>query len=314
MISSVNNAPSMDLDGLVEAMRGWNLELYPLGDALGPSGLAVLGAEGFLAMRAEIGAPTKQRGGSPQGLRTFGLPDVGTQGTRWCGHEVGPEALTVFEPDGGFDATARAGFGVLLCSLSEKRLTDACADLDVPEPDLLLGRAARVFEYADDTLVTLRARLHQLLTGTEASDPDLLDHAAHEIASLLVQAAAAGRERRPRIDPRRSQRALDDALAAIHEEPRAPHSVRALCERTGASERTLRYAFQQRFGVSPRTYLQALRLNGARHELRAAEPALETVTRVAQRWGFTNSGDFAAAYARIFGEWPSESLQRAARR
>ena len=267
----------------------------------------------FLAMRVEIGAPTKQRGGSPQGLRTFGLPAVGTQGSRWCGHEVGPEALTVFEPDGGFDATARTGFGVLLCSLPEKRLTDVCADLDLPEPDPLLGRAARVFEYADDTLVTLRARLHQLLTGTEASDPGLLDHAAREIASLLVQAAAAGRELRPRIDPRRSRRALDDALTAIHEEPRTPHSVRALCERSGASERTLRHAFPRRFGVSPRTYLQALRLNGARHELRAADPSVETVTRVAQRWGFTNSGDFAAAYARVFGEWPSDTLQRAAR-
>jgi AraC family ethanolamine operon transcriptional activator len=88
--------------------------------------------------------------------------------------------------------------------------------------------------------------------------------------------------------------------------------VRALCERSGASERTLRHAFQQRFGVSPRTYLQALRLNGARHELRTAEPSAETVTRVAQRWGFTNSGDFAAAYARIFGEWPSDTLQQAA--
>jgi AraC-like DNA-binding protein len=33
---------------------------------------------------------------------------------------------------------------------------------------------------------------------------------------------------------------------------------------------------------------------------------------VAQRWGFNNSGDFAAAYARIFGEWPSDTLQQAA--
>ncbi|MBW2236916.1 MAG: helix-turn-helix domain-containing protein, partial [Deltaproteobacteria bacterium] len=78
-------------------------------------------------------------------------------------------------------------------------------------------------------------------------------------------------------------------IAAIHEQPRTPHSVRSLCERSGASARTLRHAFQQRFGVSPRTYLQALRLNGARHELRTANPSVETVTRVAQRWGFTNS-------------------------
>jgi AraC-like DNA-binding protein len=34
------------------------------------------------------------------------------------------------------------------------------------------------------------------------------------------------------------------------------------------------------------------------------------VTDVAYRWGFSNLGDFAAAYARRFSELPSTTLRR----
>jgi AraC family ethanolamine operon transcriptional activator len=219
----------------------------------------------------------------------------------------------VFDSAGDFRATAQAGFGAQLCSISDERLAGACAELGLPEPDHLLGRTAHVFECPADSLGILRTRLRQLASMAETSNPGALDHAANEIASHLVQAAAAGRELRPRIDPRRSQRVLDEALAAIHQEPQAAHSVRALCERIGASERTLRHAFQRRFGVPTVTYLRSLRLNGARRELRDADPSLETVTRVAQRWNFRNAGDFAAHYTRLFGERPSETLRRPAR-
>ncbi len=314
MIPQVKLEPGADLDPLVEALRGWDLELNPLGPARGPSSVSAVAGECFVAMRIEIGAATRQIGASPPGLRTFGLPEGSDEVTRWCGHAVGRRHLSVFDSAGDFRATARAGFGAQLCSISDERLAGACAELGLPEPDRLLGSSAQVFDCPAGSLEILRARLQQLPSMVEASNPLVLGQVGNEIASQLVQAAAAGRELRLRIDLRRSQRVLDEALAAIHQEPRAAHSVRALCEHTGASERTLRHAFQRRFGVPPVTYLRSLRLNGARRELRDADPSLETVTRVAQRWNFRNAGDFAAHYTRLFGERPSETLRRSARR
>jgi AraC family ethanolamine operon transcriptional activator len=314
VIPQVKLEPGADLDPLVEALRGWDLELNPLGPARSPSSVSAVAGESLVAMRVEIGAATRQTGAPPSGLRTFGLPEGNAEVTRWCGHPVGLGHLSVFDPAGDFRATARAGFAVQICSISEERLAAACAELGLPEPDRLLGRTARVFDCPADALETLRVGLRQLSGVLEAPNPGVLDHAATEIASRLVQAAAAGRELRLRIDPRRSERVLDEALAAIDHKPRAAHSVRALCGRTGASERTLRHAFQRRFGVPPVTYLRSLRLNGARRDLWDADPSLETVTRVAQRWNFRNAGDFAAHYARLFGERPSETLRRSARR
>ena len=79
---------------------------------------------------------------------------------------------------------------------------------------------------------------------------------------------------------------------------------------TGASERTLRYGFLERFGVSPKSYLHTFRLNGVRRELKQADPARVKVVDIANHWGFWHMGKFAADYRKLCGELPSETLRR----
>jgi AraC family ethanolamine operon transcriptional activator len=86
-----------------------------------------------------------------------------------------------------------------------------------------------------------------------------------------------------------------------------PLSVLDLCREFDVSERTLHYAFQEVRGLSPMAYFQAVRLNAVRQELRAAADRV-TVHEIAQRWGFSHTGEFAAAYRRLFGELPSQTL------
>jgi AraC family ethanolamine operon transcriptional activator len=73
------------------------------------------------------------------------------------------------------------------------------------------------------------------------------------------------------------------------------------------SERTLLYAFREVRGLSPRAYFNASRLNALRRELKAAADTA-TVREIAARWDFRHSGEFAAAYRRLFGELPSWTL------
>jgi AraC family ethanolamine operon transcriptional activator len=86
-----------------------------------------------------------------------------------------------------------------------------------------------------------------------------------------------------------------------------PLSVLDLCRELAVSERTLHYAFQEVRGLSPMAYFNACRLNAVRRELRAAGDTV-TVHDIAQRWGFWHTGEFAAAYLRLFGELPSQTL------
>ena len=43
-------------------------------------------------------------------------------------------------------------------------------------------------------------------------------------------------------------------------------------------------------------YLRRVRLDRAHRDLQAANPAVDTVTAIAVRWGFTHAGRFSVAY------------------
>jgi transcriptional regulator GlxA family with amidase domain len=74
------------------------------------------------------------------------------------------------------------------------------------------------------------------------------------------------------------------------------------------SERTLEYAFVERFGIGPKEYLNAFRLVSVRRQLRVADPRRFKVADVANAWGFWHMGQFAADYQQRFDEKPSETL------
>ena len=90
-------------------------------------------------------------------------------------------------------------------------------------------------------------------------------------------------------------------------------TIEGLVEATGVGARALFRAFQQARGYSPMAFAKMVRLKHARRML--AEPNAETtVTLVAFACGFGNLGHFARDYRETFGERPSETLVRAARR
>jgi len=134
---------------------------------------------------------------------------------------------------------------------------------------------------------------------------ELVDGVPNRLGELI------GTQLGPVSEEVRSLRSHGLAQALEMVERRGPErlTVQDLCEATGVSLRSLGRAFQERFGVTPKQYLTARRLNEVRRELLAADPASHRVTEVAGRWGFWHMGQFAADYRRLFGELPSATLR-----
>jgi AraC-like DNA-binding protein len=93
-----------------------------------------------------------------------------------------------------------------------------------------------------------------------------------------------------------------------------PITMTALAEAAGASARALQEGFRRFRDTTPMAHLKGLRLARVRADLETADPARDSVTEIATRWGFFHLGNFAADYRRRFGERPSETLKRAAGR
>lgn len=89
-----------------------------------------------------------------------------------------------------------------------------------------------------------------------------------------------------------------------------PISIPAICKMIGTSERSLRYAFADHFGVSPKQYLQTFRLNRARRHFQQTNMTESKVIDIANHWGFSHMGKFSGDYKRLFGESPSETLKK----
>jgi len=90
-----------------------------------------------------------------------------------------------------------------------------------------------------------------------------------------------------------------------------PVTVTGLSRKLGVSDRTLRAAFHDVIGLSPKRYVIAQRLRAAREALCAANPQTATVTDIAMTYGFFELGRFAGQYRDAFGEAPSRTLRHA---
>src|SRR6266480_4659171 len=102
------------------------------------------------------------------------------------------------------------------------------------------------------------------------------------------------------------RRALDVVAARAGES----FVIADLCRAAGVSERTLRNAFHDVYGLSPKQYLVRQGLVEARNALLLARGTRGAVTQVATECGFFELGRFAAAYRLLFGERPSDTLRR----
>ena len=56
-------------------------------------------------------------------------------------------------------------------------------------------------------------------------------------------------------------------------------------------------------------YLRRVRLEHAHRDLLAADPAHQSVTAIAYRWGFHSPSEFTSRYRQAYGVLPSRTLR-----
>ncbi|MAD44510.1 MAG: AraC family transcriptional regulator [Oceanospirillaceae bacterium] len=88
-------------------------------------------------------------------------------------------------------------------------------------------------------------------------------------------------------------------------------TITDLCRLTHVSRRTLQYSFETVLGLSPLKYLRLSRLNNMRRALLEGLGEDETIASKSSEWGFWHAGQFAHDYRQLFGETPSQTLNRA---
>jgi AraC-like DNA-binding protein len=137
-------------------------------------------------------------------------------------------------------------------------------------------------------------------------NPIVAQQLSGALTSALVLAAIGEPDGdHQQIRPRIVTRVVD----AVHADPSRAWTAADMADAAGVSVRRLQEGFREYVGMSPREYLNDVRLVRVNGEL--SDPgAVISVTDVAMKWGFTHTGRFAASYRRKYGESPSDTLRR----
>ena len=311
------NSQFDDFDQFCASARTWDLEYKQIERGAFNSRLLITCGDDIQFTRARLQRRLIQKGNPPQHLRTFGLlADPGIT-MYWRGRKVSGDQLFVFPHGGELDCVSQSDFDVFVVSIGEETLSEVCQSLRLPEPDKLLG-GREVFSCEPDDLHLLRQFLRgaelELLAGCDRLLlPDILQEIRVEAAVRFMSLISRGKQ--VQIAGRRRQRetALAKAMDHLDDHYRQPLTVLKLCQVAHVSERTLEYAFRERYGLTPKSFVTAYRLNAAKKALLLASPDDNTVSNIALNLGFWHRSKFAEDYRKLFGELPSKTLQRSIR-
>jgi AraC family ethanolamine operon transcriptional activator len=308
----VHTLETRDFDELAEGFPRWDLRFRQLGRGPFQGHVQFLQLRGIQVFRAATNRLTHIEGWPPPGC--FGCAPVlaANEEAVWRGRRLKAGQVRVLVP--GQDAdhlTAAHEYQLVALAVDGALVREAEPVLgggDVEER--LAGREAVTTSSA--CCRALWAHLVGLLDQA-VGRPDLLAQSGRLIEQECLQRflALLARPNHDRTACRPGNRArlvrrAEDYMQANRGER---VSVLDLCRELAVSERTLHHAFQEVRGLSPMAYFRAFRLNAVRQELKTAADTA-TVHEIAQSWGFWHTGEFAAAYRRLFGELPSQTLNR----
>lgn len=304
-----------DFDEFCENVVQWDLDYRQIEPGKFDSELLVAGSNRIQFLRARLGRRLIQKGAAPAGMRSFGLLAARNIQIFWHGRQVTGGDLFVFPLGGELDSVTQCDFDVVVVSLREDALLAACQSLELPDPDNLL-KGDEVIRIDPKDMRRLRRFVLSTSNGLAKNvglvTVDGLGLVADEISRLLVLALSRGQGARgPKRSIRRTQ-ALKLVDAYLAEHTTQPPRLEDLCRAANVSERTLEYAFREHYRLTPKAFINGLRLNAARKALLLTNPTTSRVSEVVQNLGFWHMSQFAADYRSLFGELPSITLRRSA--
>lgn len=158
------------------------------------------------------------------------------------------------------------------------------------------------------------AEMPVFLQAPGVPDPDAPEGHAEHAADIVQRAVArllltfAGMD--PALLERRDGRVtVDRACGFMAGNIARPLALEDVVQATGASSRTLQYAFLRRFGLSPMRWLREQRLRRLHAALQGAS-ADQGVTDIAVGLGFTHLGRLGQLFEQRFGLLPRHLLRR----
>lgn len=298
-----------DFDQFVEFSTAWDVDFRQIGPGNLNAKLSQAVGKSWSLVMANFDRPAFQQGTSITGLRTFAFLDPHATEQEWCGQRFSPDAIVVFPGDGAFQAISQPGFNVFTLSFAEEQLASACERLGIPDVTekfltsgaMLQIDRTRTGGLRRQVISTLQALCGKGLQGSGWTGGDhIRDKISESLVLLLTDSSYLVRTPSQLVRSMAIRRAFDVIEAGLEK----AISVGEVVAASGISRRTLEYAFRNRYGFSPKEFINSQRMVKVRRDLLSESG---TITAIANRWGYWHMGQFSRDYWLQFGELPSQT-------
>jgi len=303
-----------DADEQAACLRDWDQVYEQLTPGQFEGRFMEIWFRGIQLFREVTNQSVHEEGLMRAGDRVLGVP-VAMQGQGYfCGRPISPDAIMTMRGGEELNFSAPEHFDIVAVSVPEAVLSRYTREVEHRDIEQELQGAA-VIQATKAHVDEFRGFLLTVLESVSRT-PAMLQYAAmqkgleHALLSSVVKAVGhADEAARSTASPTARHAIVSRAQDYMREHVDEPLTVEDLCRVLEVSRRTLQYSFQEVLQLNPVSYLRAMRLNGVRRMLKAADPARDAVQDIAARWGFWHLSHFANDYRRMFGELPSETLR-----
>jgi len=298
---------------MAEALHLWNIEIRQLKKCTINDTVMQLKVENFLLGYAEFSGLTHQIGEIPPG-RTFAFYTGENSKFLWRKKEIPYNGLLIFPLDTELDVVVEGTKTIphtisfpeeeLISRLQENER--ALYETIVSTNDLIL---------MDESAMEKLHEVFDRYMQSAEEDPDLI-HSKNfytclkeELISVLIEILFS--EESSDIPKAKDQMVLywDRVESYIETHKSRPIMISELSKAVGIGERSLYRMFNDRFNLSPKAYLNTIRLNGVNNDLTNTSSSEKTIADIANNWGYWHMGQFAADYKKLFGELPSQTFK-----
>jgi AraC family transcriptional regulator, ethanolamine operon transcriptional activator len=300
-----------DFDEFADAIEGVTGRFVPTARSFSDWWMDQARTGRLTLQQVQVGGSAAFAGDGEANCLTLGIPTTYPERIRVDGQDMDANAFLLLRQGRSFTAAAQGATrwsGVTIPTDHEALSPELVESLSAADGPLSHTDVARL-----EHLRFLIGRMCGGAPGIDLSDATACAAAEQEIAASAARALERSLKvhvrstRRPHLS---RERVIARTLELIEAHEGQPLFTSDLCRAAGVSERTLRNAFSEYFGVGPIRLLKMRQLGEIRAALLAADPARDTVAHVAGRFGVWDFSLFARNYKRLFGESPSETLRR----
>ncbi len=253
-------------------------------------------------------------GNPPPGLRTFGIPTANCQPFTWRNHYSSGNTIQIYKENTELKLITHPVFEAIDISITEEAFNAFNQQWSFPELDKLIGtKEMAVCEPVK--MQQLRNLLKHICVAVENKtyaqehNTELQNIIENEVPHLLAETLMTAETLVVKSTPEKRTHALKTAVEYIHSTPLDAISLSTFCRDNAINIRTLQRAFLEQYGISPKYYVQTLRLNNIHKTLMHSDPACTRISDIAGSHGYWHMSQFAKDYHRHFGELPSETLK-----